>query len=106
MNGKEKKDLELIVYRLDEADKKREELKDDLEQKIEEIHTSMVEAHQKTSEDLKFIKENLFNPNEGLWAETKANSAFRANATKSFWVLIPTTLFASLKIVWDYIAQR
>ena len=28
------------------------------------------------------IKENLFNPHEGLWAETKLNSQFRENTTK------------------------
>ena len=33
-------------------------------------------------EDLKFIKENLFNPHEGLWAETKLNTQFRENTTK------------------------
>ena len=32
--------------------------------------------------DIKFIKENLFNPHEGLWAETKQNSQFRKNTTK------------------------
>ena len=32
--------------------------------------------------DIKFIKENLFNPHEGLWAETKLNSQFRQNTTK------------------------
>ena len=32
--------------------------------------------------DIKFIKENLFNPNEGLWAETKENTRFRENSQK------------------------
>ena len=40
----------------------------------------MEKAHQKTDENLRFIKENLFNPNEGLWAETKENSQFRQSA--------------------------
>ena len=39
-------------------------------------------AHQKTDENLKFIKESLFNPHEGLWAETKQNSQFRENTNK------------------------
>ena len=34
------------------------------------------------SNALKFIKENLFNPHEGLWAETKLNTQFRENTTK------------------------
>ena len=32
--------------------------------------------------DLKFIKENLFNPHEGLWAETKLNTQFRTETRK------------------------
>ena len=32
--------------------------------------------------DIKFIKENMFNPHEGLWAETKQNTQFRKNTTK------------------------
>ena len=60
MNGQDKKDLNVILQRMDQADKDRSK-----------IH-----------EDIKFIKENLFNPHEGLWAETKQNSQFRVNTTK------------------------
>jgi hypothetical protein len=42
----------------------------------------MAVAHDKTDDNLKFIKENMFNPHEGLWAETKLNSQFRENTTK------------------------
>jgi hypothetical protein len=31
---------------------------------------------------LRFLKENLFNPHEGLWAETKLNTQHRENTTK------------------------
>ena len=60
MNGQDKKDLNVILERMVQADKDREQM-----------HT-----------DIKFIKENLFNPHEGLWAETKQNSQFRENTTK------------------------
>ena len=60
MNGQDKKDLNVILERMEQADKDREIM-----------HT-----------DIKFIKENMFNPHEGLWAETKLNSQFRANTTK------------------------
>ena len=60
MNGKDVKDLNVILERMAQADKDRNE-----------IHT-----------DIKFIKENLFNPHEGLWQETKQNSQFRENTTK------------------------
>ena len=60
MNGQDKKDLNVILERMVQADKDREQM-----------HI-----------DIKFIKENLFNPHEGLWAETKLNSQFRENTTK------------------------
>jgi hypothetical protein len=71
MNVKDKQDLELVHYRLDELDKK-----------IDGVRTCMDKANTKTDESLSFIKENLFNPNEGLWRETKQNTQFRENTTK------------------------
>ena len=71
MNAKDKQDLELVHYRLDELDKKMDQIKSD-----------MSTAHGKTDSSLSFIKENLFNPNEGLWAETKQNTQFRENSQK------------------------
>ena len=71
MNAKDKQDLELVHYRLHELDKK-----------IDTIRTDMSKAHGKTDESLSFIKENLFNPNDGLWAETKQNTQFRENSQK------------------------
>lgn len=90
MNAKDKQDLELVHYRLDEMEKKIDELKYDM---------SM--AHGKTDESLRFIKENLFNPNEGLWAETKLNSQFRQSTTK--WRGVVGTGFVALIIdkVWS-----
>ena len=60
VNGQDKKDLNVILERMEQADKDRETM-----------HT-----------DIKFIKENMFNPHKGLWAETKQNSQFRQDATK------------------------
>ena len=60
MNGQDKKDLNVILERMEQADKDREQM-----------HT-----------DIKFIKENMFNPHEGLWSETKQNSQFREDTKK------------------------
>ena len=60
MNGQDKKDLNVILERMEQADKDRDQM-----------HT-----------DIKFIKENMFNPHEGLWAETKQNTQFRENSQK------------------------
>ena len=58
-------------------------------------------AHGKTDASLSFLKENLFNPNEGLWAETKQNSQFRQNSQK--WRGIVGTGFVALIIdkIWN-----
>ena len=63
----------------------------------------MKEAHDKTDESLRFIKENLFNPNEGLWAETKLNTQFRESANR--WRSDIGVGFATLAIerVWSFI---
>ena len=60
MNGQDRKDLNVILERMDQADKDRDKI------------------HQ----DIKFIKENLFNPHDGLWTETKQNTQFRTDTKK------------------------
>lgn len=60
MNGQDKRDLNVILERMEQADKDRDQM-----------HT-----------DIKFIKENLFNPHEGIWQETKQNTKFRKDTTK------------------------
>jgi len=94
MNSKDKQDLELVHYRLEELDKKLDQMKHDM---------SM--AHGKTDASLSFLKENLFNPNEGLWAETKLNTQFRENSQK--WRGIVGVGFVGLVIdkIWSMFAQ-
>ena len=79
MNGKEIKDLNVILDRLEQADKDREV-----------IHT-----------DIKFIKENMFNPHEGLWAETKLNTQFRQDTKKWRGVIGIGFITLFFKQVWD-----
>ena len=89
MNQKEKQHLELVNYKIDA-------LKED----IERLQHNMNDAHQKTDESLRFIKEKLFNPNEGLWAETKKNTQFREDSQK--WRGIVGTGFIGLIIKQVY----
>jgi hypothetical protein len=60
MNGQDKLDLNVILERMDQADRDRGKIHD----------------------DIKFIKDNLFNPHKGLWAECKANTVFRKDTSK------------------------
>lgn len=71
MNQQDRKEFEIVHLKID-----------DLRNNINELKESMKEAHGKTDENLRFIKENLFNPNEGLWAETKLNTQFRDSTNK------------------------
>ena len=71
MNQHDRKQLEIAHLKLD-----------DMRQDLVDLKNDMEKAHQKTDESLRFIKENLFNPHEGLWAETKENTRFRENSQK------------------------
>ena len=79
VNGQDRKDLNVILERMDQADKDREQI------------------HQ----DIKFIKENLFNPHKGLWTETKQNTQFRENTTKWRGVMGTGVIGLFLKQVYD-----
>ena len=80
MNGQDKKDLNVILERMDQADKDRDK-----------IHS-----------DIKFIKENLFNPHKGLWAETKQNTQFREDATKWRTTIGAGFIGLFFKQIYDY----
>jgi|TARA_B100000686_G_scaffold182336_1_gene189350 hypothetical protein len=71
MNQADRKEFDLIHNKID-----------DIKSDIDELKQSMSMAHGKTDESLRFIKENMFNPHEGLWAETKENTRFRENSQK------------------------
>jgi hypothetical protein len=79
MNGKEIKDLNVILERMEQADKDRETM-----------HT-----------DIKFIKENLFNPHEGVWAETKLNTQFRESTSKWRGIIGTGVIGLFFKQIWD-----
>ena len=64
---------------------------------FEVIHTKIDQLQS----DIKFIKENLFNQHEGLWAETKQNSQFRVNTSKSRGVIGAGFIGLIFKHVWD-----
>tara|TARA_A100001391_G_scaffold148424_1_gene105908 strand:+ start:121 stop:402 length:282 start_codon:yes stop_codon:yes gene_type:complete len=90
VNANDRKEFEIVHLKIDE-----------LKKDITELKNEMSKAHSKTDESLSFIKENLFNPNQGLWAETKLNSQFRENSQK--WRGIVGTGFVGLflKQLWD-----
>ena len=90
MNANDRKEFEIVHLKIDELKKDITELKDE-----------MSKAHSKTDESLSFIKENLFNPNQGLWAETKLNSQFRENSQKGRGIVGTGFVGLFLKQLWD-----
>ena len=90
MNQKDRTEFDLIHNKIDH-----------ITQSIDELKQEMETAHTKTDESLSFIKENLFNPHEGLWAETKLNTQFRQSTAK--WRGVIGTGFIGLmaKHIWD-----
>jgi|TARA_Y100000114_G_C11566608_1_gene234375 hypothetical protein len=60
--------------------------------------------HQKIDQvqsDIKFIKENMFNPHQGLWAETKLNTQFRTDTKKWRGVVGAGFIGLVFKQIWD-----
>ena len=93
MNQSDRKEFDLIHNKIDTIQKN-----------IDELKQEMSSAHSKTDESLSFIKENLFNPHEGLWAETKQNTQFRESTSK--WRGIIGVGFVGLIIdkVWNILS--
>ena len=83
MNGQDKKDLNVILERMEQADRDREQM-----------HT-----------DIKFIKENMFNPHQGLWSETKLNSQFREDSKKWRYPIGVGLISLVVKNLWDTVVK-
>jgi len=90
---------------LNQADRKEFEL---IHTKIDTIHNNVnsikVEAeaqHEMLRQDVKFVKENLFNPHQGLWAETKLNTQFRDNTTRWRFPIGVGFISLAVKHIWD-----
>ena len=90
MNQADRKEFETIHNNIEE-----------IKRTVNEIKVEADSQHMMLRQDIKFIKENLFNPHEGLWAETKLNTHFRESTSK--WRGIIGTGFIGLfvKHVWD-----
>jgi len=71
MNSSEKKDLKLIEYQVEQ-----------IFVEIKDIKVKNEIAHEEVKKDLRFIKNNLFDPKEGLWVEVKSNSDYRKETSK------------------------
>tara|TARA_R100001440_G_scaffold43551_2_gene63260 strand:- start:745 stop:1026 length:282 start_codon:yes stop_codon:yes gene_type:complete len=71
MNKSEKDNLKLIEYQVQQ-----------IMNSISKMEIANEKAHTEVKNDLRFIKNNLFDPKEGLWAEVKQNTTFRKNTVK------------------------
>ena len=90
MNQSDRKEFEIIHNNIEEIKRTVNEMKIDADAQ-----------HMMLRTDIKFIKENMFDPHTGLWAETKQNTQFRESTSK--WRGVVGTGFIGLfiKHVWD-----
>ena len=70
-NPTTKETLKIIEYQIEQ-----------IFQEVNKLNEDNVKAHSDVKNDLRFIKNNLFDPNEGIWAEAKQNSNFRNETIK------------------------
>ena len=70
-NPTTKETLKVIEYQIEQIFKE-----------VEKLNEDNLKAHTEVKNDLRFIKNNLFDPNEGIWAEVKQNSNFRNDTVK------------------------
>ena len=89
MNAADRKEFDLIHNKID-----------NIQKAVDEIKHEMTMAHGKTDESLRFLKENLFNPHEGLWAETKTNTQFRESSQKWRYGIGIAAIGLWIKEVW------
>ena len=71
MNQADRKEFDIIHEKID-----------NINHIVNDIKVTSEGQHEMLRQDIKFVKENMFNPHEGLWAETKQNTQFRENSQK------------------------
>jgi hypothetical protein len=60
---------------------------------------------EKMHDDIKFIKENMFDPHQGLWSETKLNSQFREDSKKWRYPIGVGLISLVVKNLWDTVVK-
>jgi hypothetical protein len=90
MNSQDRKEFELIHLKIDT-----------LTDSLADLKVEMNQAHQKTDESLRFIKDSLFDPHQGLWAETKQNSLYREQSSKWRGIIGAGFIGLFFKQIWD-----
>ena len=66
MNQADRKEFDIIHLKID-----------DLRNDVIEMRKEMKEAHDKTDATFEWLRKDIFNPKEGLWAETTENTRYR-----------------------------
>lgn len=94
MNQQDRKEFEIVHLKID-----------DMRSDIVELRKEMDDAHKRTEESLSFIKENLFNPHQGLWSETKLNTQYREDSKKWRYPIGVGFISLFIKNIWDMMTK-
>ena len=94
MNQQDRKEFEIVHLKID-----------DMRSDIVELRKEMDDAHKRTEESPSFIKENLFNPHQGLWSETKLNTQYREDSKKWRYPIGVGFISLFIKNIWDMMTR-
>ena len=67
---------------------------------------TMGEKQDEIAEDVKKIKEAVYNPEDGLYSRIKEIEVWKKNVQKALWVVISTTIGLVVVTIWKLISKH
>ena len=94
MNQADRKEFDIIHEKID-----------NINNTVNDIKVTSEGQHEMLRQDIKFVKENLFNPHQGLWSETKLNTQYREDSKKWRYPIGVGFISLVIKNIWDSITS-
>ena len=94
MNQADRKEFDIIHEKID-----------NINHIVNDIKVTSEGQHEMLRQDIKFVKENLFNPHQGLWSETKLNTQYREDSKKWRYPIGVGFISLVIKNIWDSITS-
>ena len=94
MNQADRKEFDIIHEKID-----------NINHIVNDIKVTSEGQHEMLRQDIKFVKENLFNPHQGLWSETKLNTQYREDSKKWRYPIGVGFISLFIKNIWDMMTK-